>query len=333
MYGDYIVKLQKNDISPNKPLPSVSDPGVMENTLQLATNFNIQQQLGKCIKRVIEPYGPHNKNLQHTIYQVSDLTTILKKLPDTSSSDNDCGCVSEEDFLERCNKKYHGLQDIRYITITDDQEADVYVTDISPSVESCFTRLNLLNILKTWSGRHMMDKFPNNQCNPWRYMSSNESLFSIEKDTLTLHYSKYGKVIRVKIDNIDLPYDLEHKHSLKDGSVIRVEVCRYDHDWEELFTCRYGFLHRHVIEKRETSFFLKKFHDSEKELELARKSLENNLQISKKLSKKFEKKKNILKTCQNELESHLKQFESNSQRVRKNRYRVVNGELKDVLCD
>jgi len=330
MYGDYIVKLQKNDISPNKPLPSVSDPGVMENTLQLATNFNIQQQLGKCIKRVIEQYGPHNKNLQHTIYEVSDLTTILKKLPDTSSSDNDCGCVSEEDFWERCNKKYNGLQHIRYITITDDQEADVYVTDISPSVESCFTRLNLLNLLKTWSGRRKLH-FDHNE---WRCMNVHESLFTLKNDNLILCYSKYGKNIRVNIDNILLQSALKHSYPLHDGSIIRVEVCRYDDDvWEDLFTCRYGFLHRRVKEKRQTSIFLKKFNDAEKELELARKSLENNLKISRNLSEKFEKKRKFFKKCQNELESHLNQFESNSNRARKNRYRFVNGEVNEVLCD
>jgi len=301
----------------------------MENTLQLATNFNIQQQLGKCIKRVIEPYGPHNKNLQHTIYQVSDLTTILKKLPDTSS-DNDCGCVSEEDFWGKCNEKYHGLQNQRYITISDDEEADVYVTDISPCVEACFTRWNLLNILKTWTGRRRAH-FDHNV---WKCMSVYESLFTVKDDNLILCYSNYGKKIRVNIDNILLPFDLNRSYPLKDGSIIRVEVCRYDDNvWEDLFTCRYGFLHRRVTEKRETSFFLKKFNDAEKELELTRKSLENNLKISRNLSDKFEKKRKILKKCQNQLETHLNQFESNPRRSRMIRYRFVNGQTQEVLCD
>jgi hypothetical protein len=337
MNVDYIVELQTNDIIPKKSFPSVSDPGVMGNTLQLATHFNIQQQLGKCIKHMIKPYGPaNNKQLQHTIYEVSDLTTISNELLTvTSSSNYHFGDVSKEDFLVKCGEKYSSTQDLRYITITHDNEADVYVTDISPSVKACFTRFNMLNILKTWGARYMLNKYKG-IASPWTTMSTKQSLFTLKNDNLILCYDKYGDTIRVTIDDKVLPKDLKCSYPLMHGSIIRVEVQLYIEDvkWEELFTCRYGFLHSRVTDKNETSKKMKKFEDAKKELESARISLETNLNISRKLSRKFENNRKTFEKCQAQLESHLNKFESTSHRAIKDRFKVVDGKLiTDFRCD
>jgi len=330
MSGDYIVKLQTNDTNLNKSVPIVSDPGGMENTLQLPTNFNIRYQVGKCVKHVIEPYGTVNNQLQNIIFQVSDLGKELKNIPDISSSDNDF--VTEEDFWKKCNQNKHGITDMRYITITNDEEADVYVTNISQSVKSHFNRFNLLNLLKTWTDRLMWDQYEGFNSNIWSMMSANESLFIIENDTLTLFYKNYGENIRVNIDNNVLEKDLTKPHPLKDGCIIKVEVRRHVNEWKELFTCKYCFLHYPVNDKKTLSFFYKRFHDSEAELEKVRRSLETQLQICKDLSSKFEKKKKAWQTREKELESHLKQFQGNSPREIKLRMRARGEKIEELLC-
>lgn len=282
------------------------------------SSSNIQQiykDLDKCMQTIQGTARGRSKDSAeklHIIYRVSDLNTRLTTLQPEKPSQ--C-CNSEDDFWSRTQK------DDRYIALSNENQADMYVTNISCSIPANFRRLNVLNIVKTWTIEDA----------PWRCMSNTNAPFIIEQDKLALQpTTSYNEMIRVKLNDILLPQAVSVTcHQLCDQSRITVEGRPYDDDpWVELFTITYVFKDKNYItEKAEMTEYLEVM---QLQVESSRMELESCIANALTLTKTMENKMKICEFMENEIGEGVMNFELFRFRPTKSRWRRTNNSNTQV---
>jgi hypothetical protein len=271
----------------------------------------IKQELDTCINAIQGNSPEQLEELRDApeelriLYRVSNLNKwsmgIYAQQPRNCAKD-------EEDFWSKSR------EDDRYITLFNDHQADVYVTNVSRSSEAYFSRLNVLNIVKTWANAHL-----------WTWMSNSTPPFILEQDKLALQPSHhYGKRIRVRLDGTRLPEAVDTtSYPLRDGSRITVEISPHDDDaWQELFTCIYNF--KDFNRKAEKATRTKRCQEVQREVESARMALEKHLKDAKSLTENLETKIKSLESCETSLGMHSLKYASYEQRYPAKRWRRAN---------
>ena len=219
--------------------------------------------------------GPERPRI---LYRLSNMGT---QFTDIYPEDPRNCCENEADFWSKSGK------DDRYIILSNDKQADKYVTNISPSNMAYFLRLNVLNILKTWTN-----------AGSWKCMSNTTPPFILERDTLVLLPDhKNGEFLRVKINGVLLHQaDEPTPYVLQNRDVVTVECCQFDDDWETLFTFKYRF--KHISYIAQNTNLTANWKTAEREVTSARMALEKHLKTAKSLTENLEMKMMSRKSCE-----------------------------------
>jgi hypothetical protein len=271
----------------------------------------IKLELDTCIN-VIQGTSPEQlKELRdepealRILYRTSNLNKYFMNLYDEEPRN---WCEDEEAFFNKTR------EDDRYITLSNDSQADMYVTNVSRSSDAYFSRLNVLNIVKTWANADL-----------WRNMSNSTPPFILKQDQLVLQpYHNYGKTLRVRLNGTRLLEAISHtSYTLRDGARITVEISPFKDDlWQELFTFVYYF--KDTNRKAEKATIMKRCQEAEREVESARMALENNLKKAKSLTETLETKIRSCSSCVSTLGMYSRKCESYRARDPQKRWRQTN---------